>query len=115
MADLANGVSAGDGVAFLVSYGIVAEIIAKACSSPQTLEINARARAGTLMKWVNIGVIESVAVIVIAAWIDTKVPGQNHTAAILWGGFLAIGVTYGEYLYGKKSGLANAGPSTESY
>lgn len=109
MADLA-AVSAGDGIAFLVSYGIVAEIIAKACSSPQTAEINADKRAGTLMKWVWIGVAESVAAVAVAAYIDRK-----HRAAIIWGGLLAIAVTLGEYMYAKNSGLRNGGPSTESY
>ena len=47
---------AGDGVAFLVSYEVVCAIIAKACSSPQTAELNASKRAGTLMKWVWVGV-----------------------------------------------------------
>jgi hypothetical protein len=112
---MASAVSAGDGVAFLVAYGIVAEVIAKACSSPQTAELNADKRAATLMKWVWIGVAESVAVIVIAAWIDSKVPGKNHTEAILSGGILAIGVTLAEYMYAKQSGLASGGPSTESY
>lgn len=108
-------VSAGDGVAFLVAYGIVAEIIAKACSSPQTAELNADKRAPTLMKWVNIGVAESVAVIIIAAWIDSKVPGKSHKAAIISGGVLAIIVTLGEYQYAKASGLKNGGPATEQY
>jgi uncharacterized membrane protein YozB (DUF420 family) len=107
-------VSAGDGVAFIVSYGIVAEIIAKACSSPQTAEINAHSRATTLMKWVNIGVAESIVVIIIAAWIDSKVPGKNHTSAIIAGGVLAIVVTYGEYMYAKKAGLSSDEPGTES-
>lgn len=111
---MASAVSAGDGVAFLVSYGIVAEIIAKACSSPQTTELN-KQRADTLMKWVNIGVAESVAVIIIAAWIDSKVAGKNHTAAILSGGVLAIVVTYGEYMYAKRSSLKSNEPGTESY
>ena len=109
MADL-TAVSAGDGVAFLVAYGIVAEVIAKACSSPQTMEINAKARAGTLMKWVNIGVAEAVVVIVIAAYID-----KRHRAAIISGGALAIVVTYGQYMHAKRAGLANGGPGTESY
>jgi hypothetical protein len=112
---MASAVSAGDGVAFLVAYGIVAEIIAKACSSPQTAELNADRRAATLMKWVNIGIAESVAVIIIAAWIDNKVPGRNHTAAIVSGGGLAIAVTLGEYLYAKRAGLNSTEPGTESY
>jgi hypothetical protein len=115
MADMASAVSAGDGVAFLVAYGIVAEIIAKACSSPQTAELNADKRAATLMKWVWIGVAESVAVIVIAAWIDSKVPGKNHTSAILSGGVLAIAITMGEYMYAKQAGLKSDEPGTESY
>jgi hypothetical protein len=114
MADV-QAVSAGDGVAFLVSYGIVAEIIAKACSSPQTAELNADKRAATLMKWVWIGIAESVAVVIIASWIDSKVPGKNHTAAIMGGGILAIAITLGEYMYAKNAGLANGGPATESY
>jgi len=109
MADL-TAVSAGDGVAFLVAYGIVAEVIAKACSSPQTMEINAKARAGTLMKWVNIGVAESVVVIAIAAYID-----KRHRTAIISGGILAIIVTYGQYMHAKSAGLSNGGPGTESY
>lgn len=109
MADL-TAVSAGNGVAFLVSYGIVAEIIAKACSSPQTMEINANARADTLMKWVNIGVAESIAVVAIAAYID-----KQHRAAIISGGALAIIVTYAQYMHAKSSGLANGGPTTEKY
>ena len=54
MADV-GATSVGHGVAFLVAAGIAAEIIAKACSSPQTTEINANQRADTLMKWVWIG------------------------------------------------------------
>jgi hypothetical protein len=115
VADVASAVSAGDGVAFLVSYGIVAEIIAKACSSPQTAELNADKRAPTLMKWVFIGVAESVAVVIIAAYIDSKVPGRNHTSAIIGGGILAIAITIGEYMYAKQAGLANGGPATETY
>jgi hypothetical protein len=112
----ATAVSAGDGVAFLVSYGIVAEIIAKACSSPQTVHLNAGKRADTLMLWVNIGVAESIAVILIAAWVDSKVPGKNHTAAILSGGVLAIGATYAEYMYARNRGLRESGkPGTEQY
>jgi hypothetical protein len=109
MADL-SAVSAGDGIAFLVSYGIVAEIIAKACSSPQTAELNADKRAATLMKWVWIGVAESVAAVAVAAYIDKK-----HRPAIIWGGGLAIVVTLSEYQYAKNSGLRNGGPATESY
>jgi hypothetical protein len=114
MADAAAAF-AGDGVAFLVSYEVVCAIIAKACSSPQTVQLNAHARAGTLMQWVWVGVAESVVVILVAAWIDSKVPGRNHTSAILGGGFLGILITVAEYLYAKRSGLSSAQPGTETY
>ena len=105
-----TAVSTGDGVAFLVAYGIVAEIIAKACSSPQTAELNADKRAPTLMKWVWIGVVESIAAIVVAGCIDKK-----HRMFITWGGLLAIVITLSEYQYAKSCGLRNGGPGTESY
>lgn len=109
MADMSAALEGGNGIAFLVSAGIVAEIIAKACSSPQTMEINAHARAGTLMKWVNIGVIEAAVFIAIAAYVDRK-----HRSAILAGGVLAGVITYGEYVYAKRSGLASTEPGTEN-
>jgi hypothetical protein len=97
------------GVPFLVSAGIVYEIIAAACSSPQTAEINADKRAETLMKWVNIGLAESVLFIVIAASVD---PG--HAKPIIAGGALAGGIMYISYVHALKSGLANSQEGTES-
>ena len=43
------------GIAFLVGATLMADMIAKACSSPQTVETNAGRRASTAMKWANIG------------------------------------------------------------
>ena len=103
-------ITTGNGVAFTVSYGVVAEIIAKACSSPQTAELNAEKRSATLMKWVWIGMAESLLAIAVAAWIDPK-----HRTAIIAGGVLSAVVTYSEYAYALKSGLANPGQSTENY
>lgn len=98
------------GIAFLVSAGIMAEIIAKACSSPQTVEINAEKRAPTLMKWVNIGTIEGTALVLIAAAVDKK-----HRTPILLGALTEGIITYAEYMHGKSSGLANGGEGTEVY
>jgi hypothetical protein len=100
----------GPGVAFLVSAGIVYEIIAANCSSPQTAELNADKRAGTLMKWVNIGAVQSAGFVVVAAMIDPKRAG-----AIIAGGFLAGVVMYGCYAHAKKAGLASSEPGTESW
>jgi hypothetical protein len=105
----AGGLAGSRGVAFIVSYAMVSDVIAKCCSSPQTGEINAATRSSTLMKWVNIGTAEAAGVVIIAAVADP--PMRN---AILVGGILALAITYAEYLYANKSGLANPGPGTES-
>jgi hypothetical protein len=104
--NLASGGS--DGIAFLVSAGIVYEIIAAACSSPQTTEINASTRAGTLMKWVHIGLVQAAAFVAIAAYID-----KPHRTAIVGGGVLAGGLMYGQYVHAKRAGLEGGGPGTE--
>ena len=104
--DFSSGDSA---VAFLVSAGIVYEIIAKDCSSPQTTEINADTRAPTLMKWVNVGVVESAVFIAIAMIIS-----KSNAWPIFLGGALAAGITYAEYLHALSAGLASAEPGTET-
>jgi hypothetical protein len=101
---------AGWGIAFLVAAGITYEIIAKDVSSPQTAELNAARRAPTLMKWVHVGQVESIAFITIAATVDRK-----HRDAILLGGILAMVITEAEYLHAKQSGLANGGAPTEDW
>jgi hypothetical protein len=100
----------GGGVAFLVSAGIVYEIIAAACSSPQTTEINAKSRAGTLMKWVHIGIVQAVLFVLVAAYLD-----KPHRREILGGGLLAAGLMYGQYAHARTAGLASDAPGTESY
>lgn len=106
MADLE--MSGSWGVAFLIAAGIMAEIIAKACSSPQTLEINAKRRAPTLMKWVLIGTIEGLVLVFIAAICDKK-----YRAPILLGGLLEGAITWVEYSHGKASGLKSMELGTE--
>ncbi len=102
------GNNAGAGLAFLIGGGAVAEFIAKACSSPQTVEINASKRADTLMKWVTIGLAESAVMVGIAAAIDKK-----YALYLIMGGLFEGVITYGEYLYGRESGLNKPGPETE--
>lgn len=107
MADMASANSAG--IAFLVSAGIVFEIIAAACSSPQTAEINAGTRATTLMKWVNIGVGTAAVFVIAAAVFDPR-----YRLPILAGGVLAGGIMYVYYWYAKNAGVASSAPGTES-
>lgn len=110
MADFASPGSNSDGIAFLVSAGIVYEIIAAACSSPQTTEINASARAETLMKWVKAGLVQAAAFVAIAAWID-----RAHRKAIIAGGAVAAGIMWASYQHALQAGLASGAPGTEQY
>jgi len=101
---------AGSGVAILVSAGIVYEIIAAACSSPQTTEINAFARADTLMKWVYIGEVQAALFVGLAAYFD-----PHFAKEYIIGGVLAGGIMHTCYVHAKVAGLANGGPPSEVY
>jgi hypothetical protein len=106
---VSDQLSVGNGVPFLVSAGIVYEIIAANCSSPQTTEINADKRAGTLMKWVNLGIVQAALFVGVAVAFD-----RPRAKAYLTGGGLAMVIQYGCFVHAKNAGLANASaPSTE--
>lgn len=107
-----EGLSGGgrNGVAFLVSAGVMYEIIAAACSSPQTTELNAEARSETLMKWVNLGVAQGLLFVGLAAMYDPA-----HARPIVAGGLLAAILLYWQYVHARNSGLKNGGPPTENY
>lgn len=102
--------SKGWGVAFLVSAGIVYEIVAACCSSPQTTEINASARSETLMKWVYLGEGQAALFVGIAALLD-----RPRAVPIIAGGVLGGALLHVQYVHAKSSGLSNPGPATESY
>jgi hypothetical protein len=109
MADLSSVAGRDNiGVAFLVASGIVFEIIAFACSSPQTAELNIQTRGGTLMKWVHLGEGLGAVFVIVASMID---PG--HAKPILAGGAVAIVSSEMFYRHAKASGLARPGPATE--
>ncbi len=110
MADMSTAASSSDGIAFLVSAGIVYEIIAAACSSPQTTEINASIRADTLMKWVHLGIGQAALFVAVAAFIDAR-----HRKAIVAGGVTAGALMYLQYSHARAAGLRNGGPGTEVY
>jgi hypothetical protein len=98
------------GLAFLSGAQIMADIVAKACSSPQTMEINAQARAGTLMKWVMVGLAEGSSLVIVAAMISPQVG-----AAFLAGGAVEGVITYLQYRHAKQAGLSSTAPGTEQY
>lgn len=108
MADL-GAMNEHDAVRFMVSAGLVFEIIAAFCSSPQTAELNAKTRSATLMKWVVLGLGASAVFVYIAAG-----PLKGGRPAI-YGGGLAGAILGVAYVYANKSGLRNGGPGTESY
>jgi uncharacterized membrane protein len=104
-AEFGSGDSA---VKFMVSAGLVFEIVAAACSSPQTAEINADKRAATLMKWVKIGLgIAAVFVAITVIWLDA-----DHWPSLL-GGALAGAIMGALYVYANRCGLASGAPGTE--
>ena len=72
MADVATALKGEDGIAFLVAAGLMLEGVAAYCSSPQTTELNAKARAGTLMKWVYLGIAQSYLLLLAAAYVDKR-------------------------------------------
>lgn len=104
------GTNSGTGVPFLVSAGVMYEIIAAACSSPQTTELNAKTRADTLMKWVYLGMAQGVLFVGLAAVFD-----QRHAKPLLTGGGLAAVLLFAQYAHAKNAGLASGQPGTETY
>jgi hypothetical protein len=106
----AIGSVGGFGIAFIISYTMCGEIMAKDVSSPQTTELNAGARAPTLMKYVHIGQVESAGIIALAAYWD-----KAFRKPILLGGILGIAVNEVLYLHAKSRGINNPGPPTEQY
>lgn len=108
MADI-QAVGTDAAIAFMVSAGLVYEIIAAACSSPQTTEINAAKRSGTLMKWVYMGLGQAALFVGVAAVLSPR------PRAVIAGGGLAAGLMLAQYQHAKQAGLKNSAPGTESY
>ena len=77
-------------------------------SSPQTTELNASARADTLMKWVKIGALVSIAGGAVGSYFDRSIFPLAVTSAVAVAMFLV-------YDHAKKAGLQNGGQTTENY
>lgn len=97
----------------MVSAGLAYEIIAASCSSPQTTEINAGARADTLMKWVNIGVAQ--AAFFAGVGVAIQIARGQPWWPVVFGTGLAIVLLYIQYIYAKRCGLEQPGTPTETY
>src|SRR5215469_5099683 len=100
-------------VVMMVAAALTYDVISATNSSPQTTEINAGVRAETLMKWVNIGLIQASIFILLAAYMQYR-EGKSYMVPLLGGG-LAGALLYAQYEYAKRKGLENPGPPTEKY
>ena len=91
-----------------VAAEMVYQLVGSNMSSPQTAELNAKARAPTIQKWVNLTNAEAAAWIVFLCALD-----GSYWPAL--GGGIALGGMVLKYKYAIKSGLGDAKPPTESY
>jgi len=103
----------GDGDAGIVAIyaALMYDVISATNSSPQTTEINAAARADTLMKWVKLGILQGALFVGIGAAIES--PGKRWRP-ILGGGLAAI-LLWVQYVHARNSGLSQGGATTETY
>ena len=108
MADLLGD---GDATIVVAVYAtLVYDIISATNSSPQTTEINAAARADTLMKWVRLGLWQAALFAALGVYLDKRrwppALGSGLAAVLLWM----------QYKHALSSGLATMNaPATESY
>jgi hypothetical protein len=109
MAEVQATIGRDAGLTFLVSAELTYAVIAAACSSPQTTELNAGKRADTLMKWVHVGLVQSVLLLGIGAALS------DHPLAVIMGGSMAAGFMYASYWHAKDAGLRSSLPGTEQY
>lgn len=103
-----NG-SSSPAVVIAIYAALTYDIISATNSSPQTTEINAAARADTLMKWVNLGLLQAALFVAIGVALD-----KRRWPPMLGGG-LAGALLWFQYQHAKSSGLRNGGEPTEFY
>jgi hypothetical protein len=108
-----DGINGSAAIAFGVFGALTYDVIAAACSSPQTTEINAGARAETLMKWVYVGIAQAALFTAIGATAE-RAQGRSVWPPIV-GFSLAAGLMWASYAHAKRVGLQNGGATTEQY
>lgn len=100
-----------DGPALAVYAAVVYDVISATNSSPQTTEINAKARASTLMKWVHIGLVQAGFFMFMAFLAE---PARKKWRPIVGGGIAMI-LLWCQYVYAKACGVKSQEPPTENY
>jgi hypothetical protein len=103
--------SDSDAGAIGIYAAVVYDVISATNSSPQTTEINAGARADTLMKWVNIGLAQ--AALFVAIGMAAEPPGKRWRPLV--GGGLAMVLLYAQYIHARNAGMKSSEPGTEDY
>lgn len=110
---MTGGGSFGAGGLILVSAAMTYDVISATNSSPQTTEINAAARADTLMKWVKLGLAQA------AIFAGVAMVAQAATGEPWWpiavGALLAGVLLWVQYVHAKNAGMASTAPGTETY
>lgn len=104
-----NGVGESAAITVAVYAALVYDIISATNSSPQTTEINAKKRASTLMKWVNIGLVQAGGFVAAGVMLD-----KRRWPPLLGGGIAGV-LLYGQYVYAKNCGLNSDEEGTEDY
>lgn len=100
-----------DGPAVAIYAAVVYDVISATNSSPQTTEINAKARASTLLKWVKLGLAQAALFIGIAFLAE---PAGKKWRPLLGGGLAGV-LLWAQYVHAKNAGLASDEPGTETY
>lgn len=101
-----------DAAAVLAIYAALTyDIIAAACSSPQTTEINASTRSATLMKWVMLGLAQAALFAGIGIAIEVRSNRPWWPPAL--GAGLGAGLMGASYIHANRSGLRTNAPGTE--
>jgi hypothetical protein len=107
-----EGGNLGNAAVFGVFGALTYDIVAAACSSPQTTEINAASRADTLMKWVYLGLAQAALYTAIGMWLQRS-EGKSVWPPLLGAG-LGGGLMYASYVHAKAAGLESDEAGTES-
>jgi hypothetical protein len=105
--------SSNPALVMAVYAALTYDIISATNSSPQTTEINASVRAETLMKWVNLGLLQAALFAGLGIIIEVK-RGNAFWPPLLGSG-LAGGLLFWQYEHAKRCGIEKGGPPSEVY
>jgi hypothetical protein len=103
--------SDSDAAVIGVYAAVVYDVISATNSSPQTTEINAKARADTLMKWVKLGIAQ--AAFFVAIGVAAEPPDKRWRPLV--GGGLAMVLLWCQYVHARNAGMQSDEPGTETY